>query len=141
VFNWHKRFAQGRESLEDDEHISQPRTVRTELNIQEVGTLARASSSQMVDKIATAGVSHKILSDDLNMPHITQHSVPHVVTQDKCDDHMSICGDLIDSADKDGTFLNQITTGDETWCFLYDPQLKRQSATWKSPSLPRNKKP
>jgi hypothetical protein len=28
---------------------------------------------------------------------------------------MSICGDLIDSADKDETFLNRIITGDETW--------------------------
>jgi leucyl aminopeptidase len=26
---------------------------------------------------------------------------------------MSICGDLIDSADKDGTFLNRFVTGDE----------------------------
>jgi hypothetical protein len=77
------------------------------------------------------------------MSHVTQHSVPlsHcVLTQDLCDDRLSICGDLIDSADKDGTFLNQIITGDEPWCFLYDLQLKRQSATWKLPSLPRKKK-
>jgi hypothetical protein len=53
---------------------------------------------------------------------------------------MSVCGDLIDSADKDGTFLNRFITGDKTWCFLYDPQLKRQSATWKLPSSPRKKK-
>jgi hypothetical protein len=49
--------------------------------------------------------------------------------------------DLIDSADKNGMFVNWIITGDETWCFLYDPQLKRQSATWKSPSSSRKKKP
>jgi hypothetical protein len=30
---------------------------------------------------------------------------------------MSICGDLIDSADKDGTFLNWIITRDERWLF------------------------
>jgi hypothetical protein len=44
--------------------------------------------------------------------------------QDQCDDRMSTCGDLINSADKDGTFLNRIITGDETWSFLYDLQLK-----------------
>jgi hypothetical protein len=65
--------------------------------------------------------------------------MPYVLMEDQHDDGMSICGDLIDSADKDGTFLNQIITGNET-CFLYDPQLKRQSATWKSPSSPRKKK-
>jgi hypothetical protein len=108
--------------------------------------VVRASCSQTVDEIAAAagishGTCHKILSDDLNMSRVTQHSVPRVGMQDQHDDHMSICGDLIDSADKDGTFLNWIVTGDETWCFLYDQQMKRQSTTWKSPSSPRKKKP
>jgi hypothetical protein len=109
VFKWHKCFAQGRDSLEEDEHISQPRTVRTELKIQEVVTLVRTKCSQMVDEIAAAaaaaaaaGISHgtcyKILSDDLNISHVTQHSVPHILTQDQYDDRMSICGVLIDSA-------------------------------------------
>jgi hypothetical protein len=106
-----------------------------------------AIRSQTVDEIASAaGISHatchRILSDGLNMSGVTQHSVPRVPAQDQCDDRMSICSDLINSADKDGMFLNRIVTGDETLCFyLYDPRLKRQSATWKSPSSPRKKKP
>jgi hypothetical protein len=74
VFKWYKRFAQGRETLENDEHFGWPRMVRTELNIQEVATLLCANRSQMVDEIAAAaaagishGTCHKILSDDLNM--------------------------------------------------------------------------
>jgi hypothetical protein len=75
MFKWHKRFAQGRDSLEDDEHTGRPRTVRTELKIQEVATLVCANHSQMTDVIAAAsaaagishGTCHKILSDDLNM--------------------------------------------------------------------------
>jgi hypothetical protein len=123
--------------------------VRNELKIQEVATLVRANSSQTVDETAAAataagishGTCHKILSDDLNMSRITQHSVPRVLAQDQRDDRMSICGNLIDSANKDGTFLNQIITGDKTWCFLHGAQLKRQSAIWKSPSSPRKKNP
>jgi hypothetical protein len=38
LFKWHKHFAQGRESLEDDEHTGWPRTLRTVLRIQEVAT-------------------------------------------------------------------------------------------------------
>jgi hypothetical protein len=92
VFKWHKRFAQGRDSLKGDEHTGRPRTVTTELNIQEVPTLVHASRSQTVYEIAAAaGISndtcHKILSDDLNMSHVTQHSVPRVLTQDQRDDH------------------------------------------------------
>jgi hypothetical protein len=132
VFKWHKHFAQGRDSLEDDKHTGQSRTVRTKLKIKEVATLVHANQSQMVDEIAAAaaglshGTCHKILSDDLNTSHITQHSVSCILTRDQSDDHMSICGDLIDSVHKDGMFLNRIITGDETWCFLYDLQLKRQ---------------
>jgi hypothetical protein len=74
----------------------------------------------------------------MNKIKLLQHSVPRILTQDQCDYHMSICSDQINSADKDGTFLNHIITGDETWCFLYDPQLKQQLATWKSP---RKEKP
>jgi histone-lysine N-methyltransferase SETMAR len=146
VFKWHKRFAQGRDSLEDNEHTGLLRTFRTELNIQEVATLVHASRSKTVDEIAAAagishGTCHIILSDGLNMSRVIQHSVPRVLMQDKRYDRMSICGDLIDNADKDGTFLSQIIIGDETWRFLYDPQLKRQSAAWKSPSSPRKKNP
>jgi predicted ArsR family transcriptional regulator len=84
VFKWDKRFAQGRDSLED---TGQPRTVRTELKIQEIATLLCANCSQTVDEIAAAagishGTCHKILSDDLNMSRVTQHSVSPVITQE-----------------------------------------------------------
>jgi hypothetical protein len=87
--------------LEDDEHSSWPRSVRTELNIQEAATLVRANCSQMVDEItAAAGISHgtchKLLTDDVNMSRVTQHSVPHALMQDQRDDRKSICGDLMD---------------------------------------------
>jgi hypothetical protein len=102
AFKWHKHIAQGRDSLEDDEHTSRPRTIRTELKIEEVATLVRANRSQTVDEIAAAriihGSCHKILSDDLNMSCVTQHSVPRVLTQDQHDGRMSICGDLISNA-------------------------------------------
>jgi cytochrome c5 len=81
VFKWHKRSVQGRDTLEDDEHTGRPRTIRTELKSQEVAMLVHANCYQTVDKIAAAagisnGICHKILSDDLNMCHVTQHSVP-----------------------------------------------------------------
>jgi hypothetical protein len=83
VFKWHKHSAQGKDSLADEEHTSQPRMVRTELKIQEAATLVGANRSQTADEItaaaaaaAAAGISHstyhRILSDDLNMSHVTQ---------------------------------------------------------------------
>jgi hypothetical protein len=82
----------------------------------------RDSRSQTVDEIAAAagishGTFHKIQSDDLNTSRVTQDSVPRVLTQDQRNYRMSICDDLIDSAEKVGEFLNQIITGEETWGF------------------------
>jgi hypothetical protein len=81
---------------------------RTELRIQEGATSMHANSSQMAGEVAAARISHcschKILSGDLNMPRVTQQIVPHNLTQDQRDDRMSTCGDLIDCADKAGTF-------------------------------------
>ena len=31
-------------------------------------------------------------------------------------------------------------TGDESWCYGYDPETKQQSSQWKSPGSPRPKK-
>ena len=102
--------------------------------IEEIAMLVRANRSQSVDDLAAAvGVSHgtcyKILTVDLYMSRITQYSVPRILTQDQRDDRLAICGDMISSSDDDLTFLNRIITGDKRWCFVYDSQLKRQSAT------------
>jgi hypothetical protein len=133
VFKWHKHFAH----LEDDEHTCQARKVRNEHKTQEIATLVCTSHSQMVDEVAAAATAarisyvtcHKILSDDLNMSHVTQHIVPRVLMQDLRDDHVNTCSDLIVSADKDWIFLNRIITREETWCFLYNLQLKQHWAT------------
>jgi hypothetical protein len=90
--------------------------VRTELRIQEIATLMHTSSSRTADEVAAAGISHgtchEILSDYLQMYHVTQLGGSHILTQDQRDDLVSTCCDPIDSADKDGIFLNQIITGD-----------------------------
>jgi hypothetical protein len=117
-FKWHKQFAEVRENLEDNEHTGLPRTVRTESKIQGAATLAHASCSQEEEEVAAvtaAGISHgtchKILSDNLNMPSVTQHIVSCIPKQDHHDDCMSSCSALIDSDDRGGMFLNQIIIG------------------------------
>jgi hypothetical protein len=100
---------QGRDSLEDDEHTGWTRMVRTEVMIQEVAMLVHVNFSKMVAEVgALAGISHGtchiILSDDLNMSHVTMHDVPHALKQDQHDDHTSNCSDLINNSDKVGNF-------------------------------------
>ena len=91
--------------------IVRPQTVRIERIVEDVGTLVRANRSQYLDHLTAAvGVSHgtcyKILTDELNMCPVTQHSVPHIPTQDQRHDRMTICGDLISRADVNLRFAN-----------------------------------
>jgi len=50
---------------------------------------------------------------------------------------MNICADILQNSENDPNFLENVITCDESWFFQYDPQSKRQSLHWKSPSSPR----
>jgi len=40
----------------------------------------------------------------------------------------------------DKNFLDMVITGDESWCFAYDPETKHQSSEWVDEHSPRLKK-
>ncbi len=40
----------------------------------------------------------------------------------------------------DPNFLDSIITGDESWCFVYDPETKRRSWKWCGLKTPPSKK-
>jgi len=48
-----------------------------------------------------------------------------------------ICRDL--QLKDDPQFLTKVVSGDESWCYGYDPELEQQSSEWKSPNSPRPK--
>jgi hypothetical protein len=54
--------------------------------------------------------------------------VPHSLTPEQTEDRVISCQDIIAMADADKNFSNTIITGDETWCFAYDPKRKQQSS-------------
>ncbi|GBM16163.1 hypothetical protein AVEN_126434-1 [Araneus ventricosus] len=66
--------------------------------------------------------------------------VPKMLSPEQKEERVNMCRDLIGMADEDDSFLKKIVTGDETWCFLYDPQTKRQSSEWKAKTSPRKEK-
>jgi len=53
---------------------------------------------------------------------------------------MNICADILRNIENDPNFLGNVITCDESWFFQHDPESKRQSMDWKSPSSPRQKK-
>jgi len=61
--------------------------------------------------------------------------VPRILTHDqKRRPHIS--SDLLRNAE----MFDRIINGNETWCFQYDPETKRQSMQWKTQNSPQFKK-
>jgi hypothetical protein len=78
----------------------------------------------------------RILKKDLGKRKSCARFVPHSLTPDR----VTSCQDIIAMADASKNFFNKIITGDETWCFAYDPETKRQSSEWVGETYPWPKK-
>jgi len=62
------------------------------------------------------------------------------LTPEQREDRVTSFKDIIAMADGDKFIFNKITTGNETWCFAFDPKTKRQSSEWVGETSPRPKK-
>ncbi|CAH2003971.1 unnamed protein product [Acanthoscelides obtectus] len=49
------------------------------------------------------------------------------------------CRALKQQLESDRNFLSKIITGDEPWCYVYDPETKQQSSQWYTPRHPVQK--
>jgi hypothetical protein len=66
--------------------------------------------------------------------------VTHSLTPARREDPFTSCQDIITVDDADKNFFNNIITGDETRCFAYDLETKRQSSESVGEISPRLKK-
>jgi len=69
------------------------------------------------------------VNEDLGKRKICARFVPHALTAEQKQERVAYCQDLL-LMGQDERFGENIITGDETWCFAYDPATKRQSAEW-----------
>lgn len=145
VFEWHKRFYEGREEVEDDERSGRPVTVRSDENVQKINGIVRTDRRLSIRMIADMVNTNRetvrqILHDELNMTKICAKMVPKNLTQEQKDHRKNICSDIMDRLKEQPDLLTNVVTCDETWIFQYDPETKRQSMHWKTPASPRMKK-
>ena len=145
VFDWHRRFKEGREDLDDDPRAGRPSTSKTEENVERVRQVVRGDRRLTVRMIADeVGMNHnavwEIITEDLGMRKICAKMVPKLLSNDQKDRRKQVCQDIIERLETDPDLLRRVITGDETWVFEYDPETKRQSLQWKSRGSPRPKK-
>jgi hypothetical protein len=67
-----------------------------------------------------------ILKEDLGKRKLWARFVPQSLIPEQREDRVTSWQEIIAMADVDSFFKNKIITGDETWCFAYDPETKRQ---------------
>jgi histone-lysine N-methyltransferase SETMAR len=72
----------------------------------------------------------RILKADFGKRKLCARFLPHSLTPEQREDRVTSCQDIIAMADADKIFFNKIISGDETWCFAYDPETRRQSSEW-----------
>jgi AraC-like DNA-binding protein len=144
VFGWHRRFVLGMMSMEDDTRSGRPSSSRNEDNVIRIRDMKREDRTVTVRMLADAlhiskSTCHQILRENLGKQKLKASLVPHALTQDQKEVRASICADLLHEAQNNAMFINSIIADDESWCFQYDPQTKRQSAEWRSTCRPSKK--
>lgn len=145
VYEWFKRFESGRETLNDDERPGRPKTGLSEENITKVREFIKNNKKSSVKFIEMElGIPqttvYRILTEVLGLKKVNSRFVPHKLTEDQKFDRIEHSKDIIKNARKDPNFLKTIVTGDETWCFEYEPETKRQSAEWRASDEGKPKK-
>jgi len=122
-----------------------PKLTQTEVNIAAVADMVkndhRIASRMIAESLnIPKTVVLRILKEDLGKRKLCAHVVPYSLTSDLREDRVTSCQDIIATANADKIFFNKIITGDETRCFAYDPETKRQSSKWVGETSPQPKK-
>jgi transposase len=144
IYDWFKCFHDGKETTEDEPRSGQPLTSRAPDMIERVRQMLaqdqRVTLRLMAEELGfSKDTVHTIVREDLGKRRICSWFVPHKLTDEQKVKQMETNGDFITMCDQDPSFLRTIFTRDETWCFQFDPESKRQSMEWSSPSSPRPK--
>ncbi|XP_045156837.2 protein GVQW3-like [Mercenaria mercenaria] len=83
VFDWHKRFKEGREDIKDNARIGRPKLAG---GVNRVGCLVSLDRRMSADDIVVIvglshGTVHKILTHDLEMNKVVRRDLTHAVRE------------------------------------------------------------
>jgi hypothetical protein len=140
VFERHRQLKEVWEDVQDDPRSGQPKTQRTDSNVDRVWTLVcsdwRLGVRLIAEELNREAV-RQIITEDPGMRKISTKIVPQILTDDQKQCQLHIWSDLSYNAEM---FDGVITSNETWWCFQCDPETKRQSMQWKTQNSPRPKK-
>ena len=136
VFEWHKRFKEGRESVRDDERCGRSKEVRTPELIGQIKNFMDKDRRVSIETISaqfdvSVGTVHSIIHEELKMRKICAKFVPRVLREDKKERRCHDNREMVELINSDPTVLDVLVTCDESWIYCYGPETKRQGSQWK----------
>ena len=132
IFEWHKRFREGREDVENDPKSGRPTTSRTNENVERVREKVRSDRRLTVRMIADELSMNservwRIITEDLGMRKVCAKMVPRLLNDGQKENRVQVCQDILKQLEITPDLLSRVVTGDESWIFKYNPLTKRQS--------------
>ena len=129
VFEWHRRFREGEEDVEDKPRSGRPSSSKTDENVEAVRQAVRGDRRLTVRMIAEqVGIDRQtvwqIITEELRMRKICAKMVPKLLSDDQKARRMQVCEDTLQNIENDPELLTKVITEDETWVFEYDPEKK-----------------
>ncbi|XP_023572468.1 putative uncharacterized protein FLJ37770 isoform X2 [Octodon degus] len=123
VFDWHKRFKEGREDVRDDARSGRPVTHRTHENIQKVKNLVCSNRQLTVRMMAEELHLDKetvrlTLKENLNMRKVSAKVVSGILMGDSKSGKFNFQSDLSKKTRKSGSLVRKKATSSETWSYL-----------------------
>ncbi|UYV69787.1 hypothetical protein LAZ67_7000729 [Cordylochernes scorpioides] len=145
VFEWYKRFKEGREETADNERSGRPSTSTTPEKVDKVLELVREDRRITVREVAEeAGISFEstqsIMKDILGARRLNAVLVPKDLTFDQRNARKETASLNLEATTDDPELLKRVITGDETWIYGFDSETTQQASEWRFKNEPRPKK-
>jgi len=126
---WSKQFRLGRDSIEDEERSSRPKTARDDEVIKKVYELVLQNRRVRLFQIAVEmqnsyGSVFNTMHEDLGVSKVSARWVPRLLTIEQKQTRTVFCSENLQLAGSEKNFFSRVVTGDETWLHFYDPETK-----------------
>ena len=144
VFEWHKKFKEGKESVRDDDWCGRSKEVRTPELIGQIKNFMNKDRHVFIETISAqfdvrVGTVHTIIHEKWRCGRFAR-SLSQDAQRDQKERRYHDSREMVEQINSDPTILDALVTCNESWIYSHDPETKRQSSQWKHAGSPRPKK-
>ena len=127
VFEWHKRFKEGRQSVRNDERCERSKEVSTPKLIGQIKNFMDKDHRVSIETISaqfdvSVGIVHTIIREELKMRKICMKFVHRVLREDQKERRCHDSREMFELINSDPAVVDALVTCDESWIYCYDPE-------------------